>query len=241
MSQDIQINDLNDSQPGLSGERGSPAAAPPSRRHRQHIVDEILNSITHGVGLLLSVSALTLMVAVAVRRGTGAHLAGAIVFGVSLVLLYLASTLYHSFQNPSVKRVFRHIDHSCIYLLIAGTYTPFTLVLFPQPWGWILFGSVWGLAALGITVKWVFRHDSHHFSTVCYILMGWLAIIAIKPMLASLPLGALVWIAAGGLAYTVGVIFYALDHIPFFHPTWHLFVLGGSTCHFFAVMFYVLP
>jgi len=203
--------------------------------------EELINSITHGAGLALSVAGLVVLVTLAALKGTVWHIVSCSVYGTTLVLLYSASTLYHSMRSPRLKRFFRIIDHVSIYLLIAGTYTPFTLVNLRGGWGWTLFGLVWGLAALGILFKIFFVGRFPTASTAVYLLMGWLAVIAIKPLLTLVPSGGLLWLLAGGLAYSAGVVFYAWEKMPYNHAVWHVFVLTGSICHYFAVLFYVLP
>ena len=203
--------------------------------------EEIANSITHGIGAGLSVAGLTLLVALAAIYGDVWRVVSFSIYGSSLVLLYLASTLYHSIQHPKVKRILRIFDHSAIYLLIAGTYTPFTLVSLRGPWGWTLFGLVWGLALLGIAFKTVFIGRYEKLATAAYVLMGWLVVIAFKQMLVAIPPGGIVWVVIGGVVYTLGVLFYAWEKLPYNHAIWHLFVLGGSACHFFAILLHVLP
>ena len=203
--------------------------------------EEIANSVTHGIGAGLSVAGLTLLVALAAIYGDVWRVVSFSIYGSSLVLLYLASTLSHSIQHPKVKRILRIFDHSAIYLLIAGTYTPFTLVSMRGPWGWTLFGVVWGLALLGIAFKTVFIGRYEKWATAAYVLMGWLVVIAFKEMLVTVPPGGIVWLVIGGVVYTLGVLFYAWEKLPYNHAIWHLFVLGGSICHFFAILFHVLP
>ena len=203
--------------------------------------EELVNSLTHGLGLLLSVGGLVILVVLAALRGTPRHVVSVSIYGATLVLLYAASTLYHAFRSPRVKRVFKIIDHSAIYLLIAGTYTPFTLITMRGPWGWTLFGLVWGLAVAGIVFKTFFVDRFIIASTVVYLAMGWLVVIAIKPVSAMVPSGGLLWLLAGGLCYTIGVAFFAAPRLRYGHAIWHLFVLGGSISHYFAVLFYVLP
>ncbi len=203
--------------------------------------EELINSITHGAGLALSVAGLVVLVTLAALKGTAWHIVGCSVYGATLVLLYSASTLYHSMRSPRLKRFFRIIDHASIHLLIAGTYTPFTLVNLRGGWGWTLFGLVWGLAALGILFKIFFVGRFPIASTAVYLLMGWLVVIAIKPLLTLVPSGGLLWLLAGGLAYSAGVVFFAWEKMPYNHAVWHVFVLTGSICHYFAVLFYVLP
>ncbi len=204
-------------------------------------LEEIFNSITHGIGVLLSIAALVLLIVFSSIYGSTSHVVSFTIFGVTLILLYTASTLYHSFQKPAVKRLFKIFDHSCIYLLIAGTYTPFLLVTLRGVLGWTLFGVIWFLAITGVVLKVFFVHRYEIISTTAYILMGWIIIFAIKPLIDSLPTGGIIWLVSGGLAYTLGVIFYVWRKMPFNHAIWHLFVLGGSICHFFAVLLYVLP
>lgn len=203
--------------------------------------EDVANALTHGFGLVLSLVGLCLLVALAVSHGTALHIVTCSVYGVTLVALYTASTLYHSIHFPRVKRILKIIDHCSIYLLIAGTYTPFTLVLFHDGWGWALFGLVWGLSVFGIIFK-VFFVDRFRITSVSvYLLMGWMAIVAIKPMLALVPAGGIRLLLMGGVIYTAGILFYVWKRIPYNHAIWHVFVLAGSACHYFAVMFYVLP
>lgn len=204
-------------------------------------MEEVFNSITHGIGALLSIAALVLLVVYAKSYGNANHVVSFAIFGGTLILLYSASTLYHSFQNPRIKKAFKILDHSCIYLLIAGTYTPFLLVALSGKLGWTMLGVIWLLALAGVVLKVFFVHRFKIISTIAYVLMGWIIVLAIKPLVDSLPWGGIVWLIAGGLSYTLGVIFYLWKSLPFNHAIWHLFVLGGSVCHFFAVFFYVLP
>ncbi len=200
--------------------------------------EEIANAISHGIGAFMSVAALTMMIMIA---DDGWKLGSAIVYGLSLVILFTSSTLYHSFQSPKVKRVFKTLDHCAIYLLIAGTYTPFLLVSLKGPWGWSLFGVIWFLAFAGILFKLKFKHRFPKASLMAYILMGWIVVVAIFEMLEKVPAGGLWLLLAGGLSYTFGTIFYAADgKIHFNHAIWHIFVLGGAICHFLAVYIFVL-
>jgi hemolysin III len=212
-----------------------------TRVKEQSLAEEIANSLTHGIGLALSIAGLTVLVVLASLRGDAWHIVTCSIFGASLVMLYGSSTLYHACQTPTRKQIFRMLDHSCIYLLVAGTYTPITLTLMRGAWGWTLFALVWGFAVAGLSFKWICRHRFRLLSTALYVAMGWLAVIALKPMLELVPPGCLLWLLAGGLFYTFGVIFYVFDHIPYFHAVWHLFVLAGSVSHYCAVLFYVLP
>jgi len=201
--------------------------------------EEIGNAVTHGVGVALSVVALVLLIVVAAPTHDGYAIASAITFGVTLILLYTASTLYHSLSGPRVGHVFKIIDHSSIYLLIAGTYTPFTLVTLRNDGGWWLFGVIWGLAIIGISTEafWVYRPK--WVSSLVYLGMGWLVVTAIKPLVANLHTGGMSLLVAGGMCYTLGTIFYVLKKIPYMHMVWHLAVIAGSTCTFFAVLLYV--
>ncbi len=208
---------------------------------KQSLGEEIANSITHGIGAALATAALTILVVFASLKGDAWQIVSFAIYGTSLVLMYTSSTLYHAFTNKKAKRYFRIMDHSSIFLLIAGTYTPITLLaLRDTGWGWTIFGLIWGMAILGILFKFLFYGKLEKLSIVFYVLMGWLAIIAIKPMLANLPTGLLIWIAVGGLSYTLGIIFYAWTKFPYSHSIWHLFVLGGSISHFFGILLYLV-
>lgn len=202
--------------------------------------EEIANSITHGVGVLLSIAGMAVLVTLAAQRGSAWHIVACSIYGTTLLLLYLSSTLYHAIQAPGAKRVFRIFDHSAIYLLIAGTYTPFLLVTLRGALGWTLFGLQWGMAVCGILFKSLSRRDYEIASTAIYALMGWMGLLGMKTMYASLHFQGVLWIVAGGLLYTLGIIFFALDR-RYCHFVWHLFVLAGSICHFFAVLRYVVP
>jgi hemolysin III len=208
--------------------------------HRtQTLGEEIANAISHGLGALLALAALPLLVWQAARLGSAADIVGAGVFGASLVLLYGASALYHALPQGGAKRWFNRIDHAAIYVLIAGSYTPFTLGVLKGPWGWSLFGIVWAAAVLGVTVKLLNRLRHPWLSTGLYVAMGWVAVVAIVPMVERLPLAGLVWLVAGGLCYTLGAVVFMLDNrLRYAHAVWHLFVLGGSICHFFAAFGY---
>lgn len=203
--------------------------------------EEWANIATHGFGVVLSVVGLVMMVLYASRHGDPYHIVSVSIFGATLILLYLMSTLYHAVTHPGAKYVFRLLDHICIYLLIAGSYTPFTLVTLRGGWGWTLFGLSWGLAFCGIVFKVFFSKRFSVVSTLMYIGLGWLVIIAIKPAMEAMPGGALGLLLAGGLLYTGGVVFYLWRRIPYHHAIWHAFVMGGSFCHFLAVYIYVLP
>ena len=203
--------------------------------------EEIANAIIHGIGSVFGVAALVILVVLAARQGDAWRVVTFSIYGGTLILLYLASTLYHGIQHPGAKRVFRILDHSSIFLLIAGTYTPFLLIRLRGEWGWSLFGVIWALAITGIVFKAVFINRLKKVSVLVYIAMGWLIVVALKPMLAAVPRHALWWLLAGGLCYTGGVAFYAMKSVRFSHAVWHLFVLAGSACHFLAILFYVLP
>lgn len=208
---------------------------------RERLSDTIANSVTHGVGAILAIAGLVVLVVLAATRGTVWHVVSCAIYGSTLVLLYLSSTLYHSLQGRRVKKVFRVFDHSSIYLLIAGTYTPFLLVTLRGGWGWTLFGILWGLTIAGVVFKSLMVDRFPAISTTIYIAMGWLAVFAIKPLVQAISISGMAWIVAGGLAYTLGVVFFALDRKRFFHAIWHLFVLAGSVLHYIAVLRYVLP
>ena len=208
---------------------------------RYRLGEEIANAVTHGVGAALSVAALVLMVVFAALNGSAWHVVGCSIFGATLVLLYLASALYHGVAHPRAKRLLRLFDHGAIFLLIAGTYTPFTLVSMRGPWGWSLFGVVWGLALLGVCFQSGLLRRWEGLRVGLYVAMGWVVVLAFRPLVASMELGGLVLLIAGGLAYTLGIVFYAWERLPFSHAVWHLFVLAGSTLHFFSVFCYVIP
>jgi hemolysin III len=205
------------------------------------VAEEIANSVTHGAGALVSIAGLVLLIVFSSTYGQASHIAACTVFGISLVLLYTASTLYHSLRKPNIKRIFRILDHSCIYVLIAGTYTPFMLIVVRGTLGWSIFAAVWFMTVLGIIFKTFFVNRFRIASTLAYIFMGWLVIFAIKPLFQALPGSGIAWFVAGGLAYTLGTIFYAWKKLPFNHAIWHLFVLAGSVSHFMTVLFYVVP
>ncbi|HWC77929.1 MAG TPA: hemolysin III family protein [Blastocatellia bacterium] len=205
------------------------------------VVEELANSITHGIGLALSVVGFGILLTLAIVNGTAWHIVGCSVFGLSLIALYSASTVYHSLRSPRIRHVFKVLDHAAIYLLIAGTYTPFTLVNLRGFWGWTLLALVWSLAVSGIVFKVFFVERFVIASTLVYILMGWSCVIAVKPLLTLVPMGGIFWLLGGGIAYTVGTIFFAWKRLPYNHAIWHLFVVAGSICHYFAVVFYVLP
>ena len=203
--------------------------------------EEIASSIVHGIGFGLSVAGLVILVVFAAFGGDAWRIVSFSIYGSSLISLYLASTLYHSFQEPQVKLVFRIFDHSSIYFLIAGTYTPFMLVSLRGARGWVIFGVIWGLALTGIVFKALFIHKFRILSLLVYLMMGWLCVMVLPDMLAGIPLGGIIFLVIGGAFYSVGIIFYVWRTLLFNHAIWHIFVLSGSIFHYFAVLFYVLP
>lgn len=203
--------------------------------------EEILNVISHGIGFLLSVAALVLLVVFASIDGSVWHIVSYSIYGTSLVVLYLASTLFHWSKKPSRRLKLNVFDHASIYVLIAGTYTPLMLVTLRGPWGWSLFGVVWGMAILGIVLKLFFTGRYNKISTMAYLVMGWVVVIALKSLIANLNTPGLIWLAIGGVSYSVGAVFYLLNKIPYNHAIFHLFVLGGSIAHFVTIFWYVLP
>lgn len=219
-------------------------APPPEReisRTLYSLGEEIAHSVTHGFGVLMSIVGLCVLVAFAALHGDAVHIVASAIFGGTLILLYTASTLYHSIPLPRTKSVLRIIDHVSIYLLIAGTYTPFTLVTLAGPWGWSLFATVWGLAAVGVGFKLFTTGRFERLSVAVYVAMGWCGMVAIGPLIEAMRPGGLWLLVAGGLAYTGGVVFYVMTRVPYHHAIWHLFVLAGSVLHYFAVLFYVIP
>jgi hemolysin III len=211
------------------------AAAQPE----QSLGEEVANSLSHGFGLVAAMVGTPFLILHAVRLGDARFIVGASIFAATMLLLYLASTLYHALPRGRAKRVFRVIEHSAIYLLIAGTYTPFTLGVLRGAWGWTLLGLVWGIALAGVLLKALNRMAHPILSTGLYLLMGWLIVIAVHPLVDRVPTSGLLWLIAGGLAYTLGVIFFALDsRLRYGHFIWHLFVMAGTACHYFAVFWY---
>ncbi len=202
--------------------------------------EEIANSITHGIGTALSIAGLVVLVTLAAIHGDVWRVVSFSLYGSALIILYLSSTLYHAIQNQRAKKVFRILDHVSIYILIAGTYMPILLVNLRGPWGWSLFGIVVGLMTLGIVFESVFSNRFGKITLMIYLLLGWLCVIAMREMIINIPFGGLVLLAAGGLIYTLGVIFYCWHKLPYNHMIWHLFVLAASICHYFAFLFYVL-
>jgi hemolysin III len=205
----------------------------------QTLGEEIANSISHGVGFLGAVAITPILIIAAIPLGTGA-VVGASIFGATMMVLYLASTLYHAFPQSRTKRVFQVFDHGAIFLLIAGTYTPFTLTVLPGAWGWTMFAVVWGLAVLGVVLKSVGGPGTSRLSTALYLGMGWMAVLAAKPLWNELSGWGIFWLLAGGVMYSGGVIFFVYDHrVRYHHFIWHLFVLAGTACHVVAVLGYV--
>jgi len=212
--------------------------APGAVERGQSLGEELANSISHGIGLAAALVATPFLIGHAVQRGSAAFVVGTSVFAATMVLLYLASTLYHALPRGKAKHVFRIIEHSAIYLLIAGTYTPFTLGVLRGAWGWTLIVLIWILAAAGVLLKSVGGVRHPILSMVLYLGMGWLMVVAVRPLWLRVPLSGLGWLLLGGLAYTAGVAFYGAKRIRYGHFVWHLFVLAGTTCHFIAVRFY---
>jgi hemolysin III len=200
--------------------------------------EEIANSISHGIALLAALMAVPVLISAALDRADPTGIVGASVFAITMVLLYLASTVFHALPPNRAKRVFQILDHSAIYLLIAGTYTPFTLGVLHGTWGWTLFGLVWVMALAGTVFKILGGVRYTKFSTWVYLAMGWLVLIAIEPVWTLVPKWGLFWLLAGGIAYTVGAVFFMAERIRFFHFVWHLFVVMGTACHFVAVLWY---
>lgn len=201
--------------------------------------EEIANGITHGIGALLSIAALAILVVVAATQGTVWHVVSFAIFGTTMVFLYASSTLYHSLTNKRAKNVFQRLDHSAIFALIAGTYTPFLLTTVRGPLGWTFFGIIWAAAITGIVFRSIYLHKFRKIMVVVYLIMGWMFLFMIKPLIANLPFTSLLFLLIGGLSYTIGVLFYAWRSLPYGHGIWHLFVLGGTIGHFFAVLFSV--
>ena len=204
-------------------------------------LEESLNIGSHAIGLILSVVATVLMIVKAIMHGDAIHVVGAAIFGASLVVLYSASTSYHRTRNPLLRSRMRVVDHTAIYVLIAGTYTPMTLITLQGTVGWVIFGIVWGMAVAGIVLKLFYTGRFDILSTALYVFMGWIIVFAIKPLIANLAAEGLRWLVAGGIAYTVGAVLYSIKRIPMNHAIFHVFVLLGSACHVVTVYWYVLP
>lgn len=203
--------------------------------------EEFVNSLTHGAGLVLSAIGAAVMIAWAAWSGSVWNVVSCSIYGASMVFMFTASTVYHGVRQETRKRIWKQLDHVAIFLLIAGSYTPFTLVLMRGNWGWTLFSAIWGCAALGIIFKLLSPNRYNKLVVAFYVGMGWMAVLAIKPMLESVPLPGMLWILAGGLFYTAGVYFYVKDRKHYYHAVWHLFVLAGCFCHYIAVLFHVVP
>ncbi|MBK9653964.1 MAG: hemolysin III family protein [Rhodanobacteraceae bacterium] len=217
-----------------------PSDAQPSEGHPGLHLEELLNALTHGAGAVVALAGAAVLITLASIYADRWAVIGASVYGASLLLLYVASTLYHAVSHVKIKARLKVFDHCMIYVLIAGTYTPFTLTSLRGPWGWTLFGLIWGLALAGIVFKLYYTGRFHWLSTGIYLAMGWLVVIAIEPLMKALPQGAFAWLMAGGIAYTLGTVFYMSRRLPYAHAIWHGFVLAGSVCHFAAVLIQVL-
>jgi len=202
--------------------------------------EEQANALVHGIGFGLSAAGVAVLISLAALHGTAWHVTSCAIYGATLLLLYAASTLYHSFSAPGAQRVFEFIDRSAIYLLIAGTYTPFTLVTLRGAWGWSILGVVWGLAFLGITLQSIFRTRFRKPSIAVYLLMGWTVLVGIRPLFEALHWGGVLWLLGGGLFYTVGLVFYGWKQLPYSHAVWHGFVLLGSLLHYMGILLYVV-
>jgi len=228
----------------LPDSRTSPGYHQPVNPHIR-LGDILANAITHGIGAALAiVGAIYLIIASA--RGSARLIVACAIFSGALILVYLCSTLYHSLVRTRARRVFRVLDHSSIYLLIAGTYTPFTLISLRGPLGWFLFAVVWSMAVAGVISKSIAMDRFAHgplaiASAAAYLVQGWLAVFVTRSLLHAIGWHGMAWLAAGGLAYTLGIVFFSLDRLPYFHAAWHIFVLAGSVAHYFAVLFYVVP
>jgi hemolysin III len=210
------------------------------RKAHYSLGHEISNSVSHGVGAVFSVIGLILLVIRAVGNGDPWQVVSVSIFGTSMVLLYTSSTLYHALIPPRARRIFKILDHSMIYILIAGTYTPFLLISLRGGWGWSMFGVVWGVSIIGIVLKVFYAGRFKLISTLLYLALGWMAMIAIKPMMANVPTTGLLWLLAGGGAYSIGTIFYMWRKVPYHHAIWHLFVICGTVCHFKSIYSYLL-
>lgn len=204
-------------------------------KKRYTLGEEIFNSVTHGVGSLLSIAGTVVLIVFSAINSDAFAVVSSAVYGASLIILYTMSTLYHSITNEKAKKFFRIMDHNTIFFLIAGTYTPYTLAVLRNPLGWVLFGIVWGAAAIGIVLNSIDLEKFSKISVVCYIAMGWVIIIAVKPLMSSMPFISFALLVAGGIFYTIGVIFYAIKKVKYFHSVWHIFTVIGSALHYFSV------
>ncbi|MDY6787908.1 MAG: hemolysin III family protein [candidate division WOR-3 bacterium] len=205
------------------------------------VSEEVFHAVAHGIGLILAIAGLIALIILSAMRGNMWHVISTSIYGGTLVILYLNSTLYHALAKTRAEKVFRILDHSSIYLLIAGTYTPFALITIKGAWGWGVFGIVWGLAVLGIVFKAFTAGRFKTFSTILYLIMGWLIVIVIGRIINNLERGGIILLFIGGAFYSLGTVFYMLKRVPYFHLIWHIFVLCASIAHFFAVLFYVIP
>ena len=202
--------------------------------------EEIFNSITHGIGALLSIAALVILLVVAATKGDAWHVVSFAIFGTTLILCYTSSTLYHSFTGPKIKNLFARFDHAAIFLLIAGTYTPILLTTIRGTLGWVMFGIIWGVAITGAVIRSIYLFKFRRLMVFIYLIMGWMFVFIVKSVILNMPQISLIFLLAGGLSYSIGVIFYAWRNLPFGHGIWHLFVLGGSISHFFAILYTLL-
>ncbi|MGE4548928.1 MAG: hemolysin III family protein [Intestinibacillus sp.] len=208
---------------------------------RYTLGEEIFNAVSHGVGAALALVGYGYMLALSVHFGDIWASVSVTIYCITLFAMFISSTCYHALPYPAAKRVLRILDHCAIYLLIAGTYTPYTLINLRGPLGWTIFAVIWAMAVIGIVLNAIDLKRYAKISVVCYVLMGWAVVFALRPLLVTLPLGGVVTLAAGGVFYTVGVVFYVIRKIPYFHPVWHLFVLAGAITHFYSILLYVLP
>lgn len=213
---------------------------PPLYENPYTLGEDIANVVTHGIGAGLSIAGLILLVVLAVIEGDPRRIVAFSIYGASLIFLYFTSTLYHSFQNIHIKRFMQKVDHSAVYILIAGTYTPFLIISMHGALGWSMLALVWGLALAGILFKMLFINRFEVVATLAYVAMGWMCVLVWQQMVANVPPGGIAWLIAGGVIYTAGVIFYAWQKLPYNHAIWHVFVLGGSVCHFVSVA-YLIP
>lgn len=202
--------------------------------------EEIINVLTHGIGVGLSITALVLLVVFASIQGNPWKIVSFSIYGASLIILYTVSTCYHIVKSDKKKKLFQMLDHVSIFLLIAGSYTPFVLVPLRGAWGWTIFGIVWGIALFGITAKIILGNKHEFVMVICYLIMGWVIVIAAKPLFEVLSTSGIIWLAIGGLSYSLGTIFFMAEKIPYHHAIWHMFVLGGSVCQFFSIFYHVL-
>jgi len=204
------------------------------------LAEEIWHAVTHGIGFVLSIAALALLVSFATLSSSALHITAAAIYGASLIVMYGSSTLYHALTHTKAKQLFQKFDHSAIYFLIAGTYTPVTLIAMGDNWGWGIFAFEWALALIGISLKFLYPGRFETLSLIFYVVMGWIIVIAMDSLSANVADGGIWLLVAGGLSYTFGVIFYIKDHKPYYHAIWHLFVLGGSIFHYFMILLYVV-